>query len=160
MLITDVESKKYNFYGKLLFDLGFFMFVNIVCLNVIFGIIIDTFSELRAKQREREWDMLNKCDICGIERKIFEKKGMEFPYHKIVEHNLWDYVFYLVYLHSLDEQFITGFEYFVLVKFKQMSTAWLPINSTIYLKTNNEEAIDETVAVLQKEIRDMHKLLD
>jgi hypothetical protein len=53
MLITDIESAKYNFYGKLLFDLGFFMFVNIICLNVIFGIIIDTFSELRAKQRER-----------------------------------------------------------------------------------------------------------
>lgn len=53
MLITDFESSQYNFYGKLLFDLGFFMFVNIICLNVIFGIIIDTFSELRAKQRER-----------------------------------------------------------------------------------------------------------
>lgn len=53
MQVTDVESIKYNFYGKLLFDLGFFLFVNIISLNVIFGIIIDTFSELRARHRER-----------------------------------------------------------------------------------------------------------
>lgn len=53
MQVTDVESSKYNFYGKLLFDLGFFLFVNIISLNVIFGIIIDTFSELRARHRER-----------------------------------------------------------------------------------------------------------
>lgn len=53
MLITDVESSKYNFYGKMVFDLAFFLFVNIISLNVIFGIIIDTFSELRTKQRLR-----------------------------------------------------------------------------------------------------------
>lgn len=53
MQVTDVESSEYNFYGKLLFDLGFFLFVNIISLNVIFGIIIDTFSELRARHRER-----------------------------------------------------------------------------------------------------------
>lgn len=53
MTVADVESKSVNFYGKLLFDLGFFLLVNIISLNVIFGIIIDTFSELRTRHRER-----------------------------------------------------------------------------------------------------------
>lgn len=53
MEVTDIESSRYNFYGKLFFDLGFFLFVNIISLNVIFGIIIDTFSELRTRHRER-----------------------------------------------------------------------------------------------------------
>ena len=42
-----------NFYFYLLVELLFFLFVNIICLNVMFGIIIDTFSELRDKQRLR-----------------------------------------------------------------------------------------------------------
>lgn len=53
MVVTDIESSTYNFYGKLMFDLSFFLLVNIISLNVIFGIIIDTFSELRTRHRER-----------------------------------------------------------------------------------------------------------
>ena len=79
------------------------------------------------------------CDICGIERKIFEKKGMNFDIHKGVQHNLWDYVFYLVYLQTLDTQSLTGFEYFVFSQFKNKSTAWLPINQTLFLKDSRED---------------------
>ena len=42
---TKNESK---FAGKMLFDLSFFIFVNVISLNIIFGIIIDTFGEMRA----------------------------------------------------------------------------------------------------------------
>ena len=54
--LTDIEDGRTNFYYKLMIEIGFYIFVNIICLNVIFGIIIDTFSELRDKQRMREWD--------------------------------------------------------------------------------------------------------
>lgn len=53
MLLTDINDPKYNFYLRVVFDIGFFMLVNIISLNIIFGIIIDTFAELRSKQRER-----------------------------------------------------------------------------------------------------------
>ena len=33
-----------RFYPKSIFDLSFFMVVNVISLNIIFGIIIDTFS--------------------------------------------------------------------------------------------------------------------
>ena len=53
MILTDINSNKYNFFMRLIFDIGFFAMVNIISLNIIFGIIIDTFAELRSKQRER-----------------------------------------------------------------------------------------------------------
>ena len=137
--VTDIDSESVNFYLNLILILGFFIMVNIICLNVIFGIIIDTFSELRDKQNLRDWDQLNRCDICGIERKIFEKRGLNFDIHQSVQHNLWDYVFYLVYLQTLDEQSLTGFEYFVFSQFKNRSTAWLPISSTLFLKDTRDE---------------------
>ena len=98
------------------------------------------------------------CDICGIERKIFEKKGMDFEFHKLVEHNLWDYVFYLVYLHTLDAQSLTGFEHFVFAKFKQMSTAWLPVGSTTFLK--GVESTDENINILQKQMKEFNAALE
>lgn len=98
------------------------------------------------------------CDICGIERKIFEKKGMDFEFHKLVEHNLWDYVFYLVYLHTLDAQSLTGFEHFVFSKFKQMSTAWLPVGSTTFLK--GIESTDENINILQKQMKEFNAGLE
>ena len=100
------------------------------------------------------------CDICGIERKIFEKRGVEFTLHKMVEHNLWDYVFYLVYLRTLDEQSLTGFEYFVLMKFQQRSTVWLPVGSTLFLKSTKGETEDENLNMIQKEILESNKKLE
>jgi hypothetical protein len=66
---------------------------------------------------------------------------MNFDLHQSVQHNLWDYVFYLVYLDTLDSQSLTGFEYFVFSKFRTKSTAWLPINSTLFL--NNKKKDEE-----------------
>lgn len=42
-----------KFYLKIVFNLAFFIFINLVSLNIIFGIIIDTFAELRDDQQAR-----------------------------------------------------------------------------------------------------------
>jgi len=60
-------SKK-EYYLRFFFDLTFFLIVVIILLNIIFGIIIDTFAELRDKKRNIEDDMKNRCFICNIER--------------------------------------------------------------------------------------------
>ena len=39
-----------------------------ILLNVIFGIIIDTFAELREKSSMQYEDMKNVCYICGLKR--------------------------------------------------------------------------------------------
>ena len=48
-----VEAVSNRFYPKSIFDISFFMVVNVISLNIIFGIIIDTFSQLRDEQGER-----------------------------------------------------------------------------------------------------------
>lgn len=40
----------YNFHEpglRIIFDLSFFIVITIIALNIVFGIIVDTFSELR-----------------------------------------------------------------------------------------------------------------
>ena len=49
----NAVSTRDRFAGRTFFDLSFFMLINVISLKVIFGIIIDTFSQLRDDQNER-----------------------------------------------------------------------------------------------------------
>jgi hypothetical protein len=42
-----------RFFAKNMYELTFFIIINVISLNIIFGVIIDTFSQLRDEQQER-----------------------------------------------------------------------------------------------------------
>jgi len=45
---SDISVKNYEWHmGKVIFDVSFFIIITTIGLNIIFGIIVDTFSELR-----------------------------------------------------------------------------------------------------------------
>jgi hypothetical protein len=46
----------------------FFALINIIMLNIIMGIIVDTFSALRETRQKRELIMQNKCFICDLDK--------------------------------------------------------------------------------------------
>jgi inositol 1,4,5-triphosphate receptor type 1 len=53
MLSESYNPENYRlFYARLFLEITFFLFVNVVLLNIIFGIIIDTFAELRTAQQK------------------------------------------------------------------------------------------------------------
>ena len=59
-------------------------------LNIIFGIVIDTFAQQRDLQNQIKDNMENVCFICGIDRNSFDRKHPHgFEYHKEREHNIW-----------------------------------------------------------------------
>lgn len=49
--LLPITDKK--FYPKLMFNISFFMIINTIALNIVFGIILDTFAELRDNQEKR-----------------------------------------------------------------------------------------------------------
>lgn len=57
-----------KFYGSFIFELAFFFVVIILILNMIFGIILDTFAALRDTNAEKEEDINNFCFICSLHR--------------------------------------------------------------------------------------------
>jgi hypothetical protein len=106
------EPEKYFF--KLVHDFSFQVLVNIICLNIIFGIIVNSFATLRDNKKRNEEDMLNVCYICNIERLIFDKNSEGgFERHIKNDHNLWQYVFYIVHLEEKDHSEYTGVESYV-----------------------------------------------
>lgn len=47
----------------------------ILLIEILGGLIIDTFAELRQESKERENDMNNVCFICGLESKDLDRLG-------------------------------------------------------------------------------------
>ena len=54
---------------RYIYDFTVFVIINLVFLNIIFGIIIDTFAELRDKKKKIEMNKLNICFVCSLDRK-------------------------------------------------------------------------------------------
>ena len=50
---------------RVLYDMLFFFIVIVIVLNLIFGVIIDTFADLRAEKQQKEEILKNSCFICG-----------------------------------------------------------------------------------------------
>ena len=70
------DDKSFNFHlGKAVFDLTFFIIITTIGLNIIFGIIVDTFSELRDSKWQVDEDMRSTCFICSRNSYDFEHGG-------------------------------------------------------------------------------------
>ena len=51
---------------RVIYDLTFFLGVIVIIFqNLIFGVIIDTFADLRAEKNRKEEQLKNNCFICG-----------------------------------------------------------------------------------------------
>ena len=73
-------------------DLLFYVVVIVMLLNIIFGIVIDTFAQQRDLQKQIKDDIDNVCFVCGIDRNTFDRKHpIGFEHHIRFEHNLWHY---------------------------------------------------------------------
>jgi hypothetical protein len=66
------EQSKNDWFAKWTIEISFFLFINIISLNIVFGIIIDTFAELRDDETLRDKDRENCCFVCGFGKKDYE----------------------------------------------------------------------------------------
>jgi hypothetical protein len=68
-------------------------------MEVFFGVIIDTFGEIRDLKAQRENYFANKCYICGVDARAFVKSGPHaFSTHVSSKHNIWDYLYFVMRL--------------------------------------------------------------
>ena len=58
----------FRYFVKFAFDCTFHIVVIIIMINILFGIIIDTFAQLRDEKQTKDDDKRNVCYICNIDR--------------------------------------------------------------------------------------------
>lgn len=95
-VLRPPSSQEPLFFFRVVYDLMFYFIVIVIVLNLIFGVIIDTFADLRSEKQQKEETLKNTCFICGLERAAFDNKSVSFEEHIRGEHNLWQYLYYIV----------------------------------------------------------------
>ncbi|CAG9538689.1 unnamed protein product [Cercopithifilaria johnstoni] len=157
-VLRDVAPHEESFLSRIVYDLTFFIVIIVIVLNLVFGVIIDTFGDLRAERNEKVDQLKNNCFICGLGRGRFDNKIVTFEEHRKNEHNLYHYLYFIVWLQVKDEMEFTGPESYVANCIKEHKSDWFPRMQAMSLAEDNQEA-EQTDEIT--EIHDsLNKLLD
>ena len=98
MIRISFERHDKLYFTRIIYDITYFLICIIIMIDLVFGIILGTFSDMREKERKHASDKINNCFICHINRETVEKRKEDFKFHRDKKHYLWNYVDYLIFL--------------------------------------------------------------
>ncbi|XP_063330316.1 inositol 1,4,5-trisphosphate receptor type 1 isoform X2 [Pelmatolapia mariae] len=147
------------FAARVIYDLLFFFMVIIIVLNLIFGVIIDTFADLRSEKQKKEEILKTSCFICGLERDKFDNKTVTFEEHIKEEHNMWHYLFFIVLVKVKDSTEYTGPESYVAQMIKEHNLDWFPRMRAMSLVSSDSEGEQNEIRNLQEKLESTMKLV-
>ncbi|KAK7486477.1 hypothetical protein BaRGS_00022278, partial [Batillaria attramentaria] len=120
------------------FDLIFFILITTIGLNIIFGIIVDTFSELRDSKWQIDNDMKSNCFICSRESYDFERQAGGFEKHVKLEHNQWAYLFFFIHLDETRPNDYSALELHVYRLLQKNNFDFFPLNRALSLAAEED----------------------
>ena len=116
----------WHFVHRFCFDLLFFWLIEGIMLKIVYGIILDSFGELRQAHYLIEQDMANNCFICNVEKDECEKNNISFYEHCNIVHNVWNYAFYMITLRMQDSSSLNSINSRNRKRIMEKSVDWLP----------------------------------
>uniref|UniRef100_A0A7N8YJQ7 Inositol 1,4,5-trisphosphate receptor n=1 Tax=Mastacembelus armatus TaxID=205130 RepID=A0A7N8YJQ7_9TELE len=140
------------FAARVVYDLLFFFVVIIIVLNLIFGVIIDTFADLRSEKQRKEEILKTTCFICGLERDKFDNKTVSFEEHIKSEHNMWHYLYFLVLVRVKDPTEYTGPESYVAQMIAEKNLEWFPRMRAMSLVSSEGDNEQNEMRSLQEKL--------
>merc|ERR1712086_564224 len=96
--------------GRFLFDVGYFVILDIMILNTIVGLIVDSFSAQRASAEARTHTLETQTFVSCIEQRTVESVAQSggvsngFAYHEESRQNKWDYMSFIFHLREKSAQ--------------------------------------------------------
>lgn len=147
--LSTLSQSDPQYPQRLLFDVAFFFLLRILCLNIILGIIVDTFGNLRAEKEESENLLHNTCFVCGLPRQDFHTRGFSFKDH-CRDHSLWAYLNFIILLRVKDPNEFDGLESYVSGMLRRPSPdlSWIPCKMTAKLastKASDEKIVTDLI---------------
>ncbi|KAH8083392.1 inositol 1,4,5-trisphosphate-sensitive calcium-release channel [Aureococcus anophagefferens] len=148
---------KHTWSTRLWIDFLYFLIVLIVLLNVIFGIIIDTFGELRNQKGERLRKTVENCFICGLDGLTFDRASPEpggFRRHIREDHRMWDYLNFIIFIWEQDKDEDDGLELYVREQIEHSDITWFPVGRAICLSVDGsvEDSVGEQLAAMERKL--------
>ncbi|XP_055933546.1 inositol 1,4,5-trisphosphate receptor-like isoform X7 [Argiope bruennichi] len=158
-VLRPPSAKEPLFVARVIYDLLFFFVVIIIVLNLIFGVIIDTFADLRSEKQQKEEILKNTCFICGLDRASFDNKTVSFEEHIRCEHNMWHYLYFIVLVIVKDPTEFTGPESYVASMIKDHNLDWFPRMRAMSLAADEAEGEQNEIRTLQVQLENTQKLV-
>ncbi|XP_036388451.1 inositol 1,4,5-trisphosphate receptor type 3 isoform X2 [Megalops cyprinoides] len=147
------------FPARVVYDLLFYFIVIIIVLNLIFGVIIDTFADLRSEKQKKEEVLKTTCFICGLERDKFDNKTVSFEEHIKVEHNIWNYLYFIVLVREKNKTDYTGPESYVALMIKNKNLDWFPRMQAMSLVVTDGDGEQNEMRNLQDRLTSTMRLV-
>ncbi|KAK2174947.1 hypothetical protein NP493_759g01031 [Ridgeia piscesae] len=158
-VLRKPSSREPLFVARIIYDLLFFFIVIIIVLNLIFGVIIDTFADLRSEKQQKDEILRNTCFICGLERSAFDNKEVTFEEHCKLEHNMWHYLYFIVLLNVKKPTEFTGPESYVYSLIKEKNLDWFPRMRAMSLAVDDTESEQNELRNLQCQLETTNNLV-
>ncbi|XP_042265559.1 inositol 1,4,5-trisphosphate receptor type 3 [Thunnus maccoyii] len=147
------------FPARVVYDLLFYFIVIIIVLNLIFGVIIDTFADLRSEKQKKEEILKTTCFICGLERDKFDNKTVSFEEHIKLEHNIWNYLYFIVLVREKNKTDYTGPESYVAHMIKNNNLDWFPRMQAMSLVVTDGDGEQNEMRMLQDKLASTMKVV-
>lgn len=138
-VIEAPDGDQYEFF-RIAFDISFFFSVIVILLAIIQGLIIDAFGELRGQLLAVAEDMESNCFICGIGKDSLDKIPRGFETHVQKEHNLANYMFFLMHLINKPNTDYTGQETYVWELYERRCWNFFPVGECFRTQWEEEGA--------------------
>eukprot|EP01135_Chromosphaera_perkinsii_P006243 Nk52_evm4s470 gene=Nk52_evmTU4s470 len=154
-VLNPRQATDEGFYTRIMYDIAFFIIIIIVILNIIFGIIIDTFADLRTEKSEQDEFLKNHCFMCGIAKEEFERDASGFDKHidrYYGPHSLWNYLYFMVYVLRKDTTEFTGPEQFVYEMCEEENIDWFPLHQALSLSRSKGEDEEKEKSAMPAEL--------
>ena len=129
-------------YTIFAFDNIALILLKLLLLEILAGLIIDTFGALRDLDISKNEDVKGSCFICGLAVEEFERPNCSgFEVHIAKEHYMWNYICYLAYLIEKPTEDYDGIEEYISRQMSVKSVGWVPNKKTMAFDKEATEAL-------------------
>ena len=123
---------------RYIMDLTFMIIILIILLNIVFGIIIDTFGDMRNARDEWLSYLKNTCLLCNLTKSDIDSYGEGYYKHINISHSLDDYVHFIIYIKNKNINNCDGIEQSVKEKYNEGDYSFMPNQESYYFKNTDE----------------------
>ena len=135
---------KSHYIQRLIMDDIFFLLVVIIAIDLVFGVIIGEFDALRGEEQKHEADRLYHCFICHVNKNTLEKNRQNFYLHVNKDHNMWNYVSYMIFVKLSNIHDLNSINSYARDKIDNKDISWLPSYKDLINSDNENNKEDET----------------
>lgn len=157
--ISYSQNERGHYYYRWVYDITYFIFIDIITMNIMFGIIIENFESLREESHRLHQDIENTCFICSLPRTNFDNIPNGFEIHKTQEHSTKNYIYFLYNVRYKPQRNLMGIELYVHELKNDKMTSWLPLLRSLRLSHSVEYRLEERLKVLHEKFVALRKSL-